>query len=392
MQNKPNLPDAQMNLNPYNTMYYENKSNWTFIENKPKQTQFQTQRRLFCLLHKGCSMIRATTILLLSFILCFCQTGCGKKDSTSTNGQLTIAVIPKGTIHEFWKTVHAGAEMAGRELQVEVLWKGSLKEDDREAQISVVENIIVRKVDGIVLAPLDDVALRRPVDEAMGNGIPVVIFDSGLQGDNYISYVATDNFKAGRLAGEYMAKLLNGKGKVVVLRYAEGSDSTTKREDGFLDGIRAFKGVEIISSNQYAGVTTESALKAAENLLSRFAGADGSLEIDGIFCATEPTTLGILRALQDTGYAGKVKFIGFDSSEKMIAALRAGELNGFVVQNPLKIGYLGVETIVRHIRGEHVPGRIDTGSILVTSENLDRPEILELLSVGNPQDNSDLNK
>ena len=242
------------------------------------------------------------------------------------------------------------------------------------------------------MAPLDDVALRRPVDEAMGNGIPVVIFDSGLQGDNYISYVATDNFKAGRLAGEYMAKLLNGKGKVVVLRYAEGSDSTTKREDGFLYGIRAFKGIEIVSSNQYAGVTTESALKAAENLLSRFAGADGSLEIDGIFCATEPTTLGILRALQDTGYAGKVKFIGFDSSEKMIAALRAGELNGFVVQNPLKIGYLGVETIVRHIRGEQVPSRIDTGSILVTSENLDHHEILELLSVGNPQDNSDLNK
>jgi ribose transport system substrate-binding protein len=326
------------------------------------------------------SIIRIKIILLLSFMLVLFLAGCGKKDNPDDNRRLTIAVIPKGTIHEFWKTVHAGAEKAGAELDVEILWKGSLKEDDRNAQISVVENIIVRKVDGIVLAPLDDVALRRPVDQAMRSDIPVVIFDSGLQGDNYISYVATDNFKAGQLAAEYMIKLLNGKGKVVVLRYAEGSDSTTKREDGFLNGIQKSEGIEIVSSNQYAGVTTESALKATENLLSRFTAADGTLQIDGIFCATEPTTLGILRALQDSGLAGKVRFIGFDSSEKMIAALRAGHLSGFVVQNPLSIGYLAVKTMVGHLRGENVPERIDTGSTLITKENLDQPEIRELLN------------
>jgi ribose transport system substrate-binding protein len=325
-------------------------------------------------------MIRIKIILLLIFIFGFCLIGCSKKDTAGKNERLTIAVIPKGTIHEFWKTVHAGAEMAGRELGVDILWKGSLKEDDREAQISVVENIITRGVDAIVLAPLDNAALRRPVDEAMSNGIPVVIFDSGLQGDNYISYVATDNFKAGQLAGQYMAKLLDGKGNVVVLRYAEGSDSTTRREDGFIDAIKAFTDIEIVTSNQYAGVTTESALQAAENLLSRFGANEGSLQIDGIFCATEPTALGILRALQNAGYAGKVKFIGFDSSEKMISALRAGELSGFVVQNPMRIGYLAVKTLVGHIRGEQVPRRIDTGSLLVTMENIEKPEIHKLLN------------
>ena len=318
------------------------------------------------------------------FLICsalgLCATGCDKKDVPGGNKRLTVAVIPKGTIHEFWKTVHAGAEMAGRESGVDILWKGSLKEDDREAQISVVENIMARGVDGIVLAPLDDAALRRPVDEAMRSNIPVVIFDSGLQGDNYVSYVATDNFKAGQLAGEHMGKLLEGKGKVVVLRYEAGSDSTTKREDGFLDAIEAFEGIEIVSSNQYAGVTTASALKAAENILSRFGRADGGLEIDGIFCATEPTTLGILRALQDTGFAGKIKFVGFDSSEKMIAAMRAGELDGFVVQNPMRIGYLGVKTLVEHLHGGHVEERIDTGSILITRDNLDQPEIQDLLN------------
>ena len=319
-------------------------------------------------------------MFLLCWVLGFCATGCDKKDAPGGNKRLTVAVIPKGTIHEFWKTVHAGAEMAGRESGVDILWKGSLKEDDREAQISVVENIMARQVDGIVLAPLDDAALRRPVDEAMLSDIPVVIFDSGLQGDNYVSYVATDNFKAGQLAGEHMGRLLKGRGKVVVLRYAEGSDSTAKREDGFLDAIEAFEGVEIVSSNQYAGVTTASALKAAENILSRFGRADGGLEIDGIFCATEPTTLGILRALQDTGYAGKIKFVGFDSSQRMIAALRAGELDGFVVQNPMRIGYLGVKTLVEHLRGGHPARRIDTGSILITTENIDQPEIHDLLN------------
>lgn len=321
-----------------------------------------------------------TAALFICSVLAFCAIGCGKKDAPSENGRLTIAVIPKGTIHEFWKTVHAGAEKAGRQMGVDILWKGSLKEDDREAQISVVESIITRQVDGIVLAPLDDAALRRVVDEAMGSDIPVVIFDSGLQGENYISYVATDNFEAGRLAGQYMAGLLEGKGKVVVLRYAEGSDSTTRREDGFLDGVGAFEGVQIVSSNRYAGVTTASALEAAENLLSRYSRADGGLDIDGIFCATEPTTLGILRALQETGYAGKIKFVGFDSSEKMIAALRTGELDGFVVQDPMRIGYLGVKTLVRHLRGEQVSDRIDTGSTLITRKNLDQPQIRDLLN------------
>jgi ribose transport system substrate-binding protein len=177
-----------------------------------------------------------------------------------------------------------------------------------------------------------------------------------------------------------MAKLLDGKGNVAVLRYAEGSDSTTKREDGFLDAIAAFEGIEIVTSNQYAGVTTESALQAAENLLSRFGATEGSLRIEGIFCATEPTALGILRALQNAGFAGKVEFVGFDSSDKMIAALRTGELSGFVVQNPMRIGYLGVKTLVGHIRGEQVLRQIDTGSSLVTIENIDQKEIQKLLN------------
>lgn len=293
--------------------------------------------------------------------------------------KLTIALIPKCTTHEFWKTVHAGGIKAERELGINMIWKGPIKEDDREHQIRVVEDFTSRRVSGIVLAPLDDTALRIPVRDAIRSGIPVVIIDSGLLSDDHISFVATNNFKGGRMAGEHMAKLLGGKGRVVVLRYLEGSASTTKRENGFLEAIRENPGIEVVSENQYAGATTETAYQASENLLAPLKKEDGSLTIDGIFCPSESTTFGMLRALQDGGMAGKVHFIGFDSSAKLVEALRAGEIDALMLQNPMNIGYLGVVTMAKHLAGEKVEKRIDTGATVVTRENMDQPEIKQLL-------------
>ncbi len=200
------------------------------------------------------------SLALMLFIACANeQTGPAKT---------TIAVIPKGTTHEFWKSIHAGAVKAQRELDIEIIWKGPLKEDDREDQIALVENFISRGVSGIVLAPLDDTALRVPVANAVSSGIPVVIIDSGLQSDDFISFVATDNYRGGRLAGADMAQRMNQKGKVIMLRYQEGSASTMKREQGFLDAIGEHSDIEIVSSNQHGGATTESAYQASENLLA----------------------------------------------------------------------------------------------------------------------------
>jgi len=294
--------------------------------------------------------------------------------------KLTIAVIPKGTTHEFWKSIHAGAIKAGQETGAEIIWKGPLKEDDREDQIKVVEDFVTRGVSGIVLAPLDDTALRVPVREAKNQGIPTVIIDSDLKAKDYVSFVATDNRKGGYLAGKELGRLIGGKGKVAMLRYAEGSASTTNREEGFLDAMKEFPNIELASTNQYGGATTESAYKASENLLSRFKSGDGKLTLDGIFACNESTAFGMLRALQDGGYAGKVKFVGFDSSAKLIDALKSGELNGTIVQNPFKMGYLGVKTIIASIKGEPVEKRIDTGASLVTKENMEQPEISELLN------------
>lgn len=290
-----------------------------------------------------------------------------------------IGVVPKGATHAFWKSIHAGALKAASELNVEILWKSGIKEDDRESQIKVVEDMVTRGVDGIVLAPLDDAALRPPVLEAVRAKIPVVIIDSDLKTDKYVSFVATDNYQGGVKGAQHLAKLLNGKGRVVMLRCMEGSASTTAREAGWLDTIKQFPGITVVSANQYGGSLAETAYKASENLLAPYRKPDGSLNLDGIFTVNESTTFGMLRALQDAGWAGKVTFVGFDSSELLIKAIERGELHGLVLQNPFQMGYAGVKTLMAHKRGEKVEKRIDTGSAVATRENRDEPAIKAML-------------
>ena len=307
----------------------------------------------------------------------FTLAGCGKKPADSG---YTIAVIPKGTTHEYWQSVHAGAVKAGQELvakgvPVEVIWKGPFREDDRDQQIQVVENFTSRRVSGIVLAPLDSQALVNPVASAVDAGIPVVVIDSGLNSDKSISYVATDNFKGGQMAGEYMAKLLNEQGNVILLRYAVGSSSTEEREKGFLDALAKYPRLKLISADQYAGATVETGYQASQNLLNRF-----GKEVDGIFCVNEPSTIAMTKALRDIGKAGgKVKMIGFDSGTQSVLDLKNGDVQALAVQNPLLMGYLSVTTMVKYLKGEKVENRIDTGVVLVTQDKMEQPEIKDLL-------------
>ena len=294
--------------------------------------------------------------------------------------KLTIAVIPKGTTHEFWKSIHAGSLKAAQELstpgaEVEVTWKGPLREDDREQQIQVVEGFTSQSVSGIVLAPLDNRALVRPVEDAKRANVPTIIIDSALMSDQIASFVSTDNRKGGMLAADRMGDLLNGKGKVLLLRYQEGSASTEDREAGFVEELKKkFPSVELISSDQYAGPTVDTAKRSSENLLNRFGD-----QLQGIFTPNESSTKGMLSALQDIGRAGKIIFVGFDSSETFTTAMRNKQLHGIVVQNPFNMGYLGVRTMVEYLRGKTVERRIDTGVTLVTPDNLNAVDIQALL-------------
>ena len=320
-------------------------------------------------------MSRRLILLILAAMLTASAVACGGGSQPAR--KTTIAVVPKGTTHEFWKSVHAGAIKAGREFNVEILWQGPLREDDREDQIKVVDTLVARGIDGLLLAPLDDKALRQPVANAARAGIPVVIFDSKLESDEPLSLVSTSNLLAGQMAGKHLGEILGGKGNVVMMRLHEGSASTTDREQGFLEAIAAFPGITVVSSNQYAGALAEGGYRTGENLLASTRAAQGNVQ--GIFTPNESTTFGMLRALQNAGLAGKIRFVGFDSSDKLVQGLKDGHIDGLVLQNPFAMGYVGVKTLVGHIRGERVERFIDTGAAVVTRGNMDQPDLRERL-------------
>jgi len=321
--------------------------------------------------------IRCAVLLLAWVGLMGAGPGCRRPAEPQAEARRTIAVIPKGTTHVFWKSVEAGAKAAGAELGVEVLWKGPLKENDRALQIAVVEQFVTEGVAGIVLAPLDNVALLRPVRAAAAAGIPVVIIDSALNGEagrDFVSFVATDNRAGGRIGGAELLRLLGGSGRVALLRYQVGSASTDNREAGFLEALAPYEGIQLLVENQYAGATVGEAIQKSEEILDKLR------EADGVFCPNESSTYGMLVALRKNNLAGRLTFVGFDASPDLVQALRDGEIDALVVQNPRRMGYEGVRTMVAHLDGTDVPDRLDTGVELVTRENMDDPAIQALIA------------
>ena len=313
---------------------------------------------------------------LLLTVLLLLLAACSPEGDKGGKSRARIAVIPKGTTHIFWKSVDQGAQKAGREAKVDIIWKGPLKESDRAQQIQLLQQFVSQGVDAIVLAPLDFKALVPAVQNAATKKIPVVIIDSALDaevGKDYQSFVSTDNKVAGTYGGKKLAELLGGKGKVVLLRYAAGSASTEAREAGFSSAVGEHPGIQITVDNQFAGATAGEAKTAALNLMDKIR------EADGIFCPNESTTMGMLLALRQEGLAGKVKFVGFDASPPLVAALESGEIDALVVQDPFTMGYKGVLTAAALLQGRTVAPMVDTGAVVVTRDNMDQPEIKKLL-------------
>ena len=311
-------------------------------------------------------------LLLASFLSLL--VACGGA-SAPADGKPRVAVIPKGTTHVFWKAVEKGARRGGEAAGLEVVFKGPLQENDRAQQIQLVQQFVSEGIGGIALAPLDHAALVQVVGAARAKSIPVVIFDSDLDGTagvDFASFVATDNEQGGKMAGEYLAGLLGGKGKVVLLRYQVGSASTEAREKGFLAAARA-AGLDVTVENRYAGATAGEAKTAALNL------ADALREAQGVFCSNESATNGMLLALEQLDLAGKLSFVGFDASPPLVAGLKAGKIDALVVQDPVRMGALAVTTLAASMKGEPVAARIDTGARVATTANMGEPEIARLL-------------
>ena len=326
-------------------------------------------------------MTRGRTTLVAMILLGLGPLGCDTTSSTRTNeeGAITIGVVPMSAQHDFWQSIHAGALKAADELGVEIIWKAPLQNENLQEQVDIVESFGVLGVDGIVLAPVDRNALVTPVENSVRRGIPVVIVDSALESDQQISFVATDNYQGGVAGAHQLARVLGGKGKVIMLRSYEGVASTMNREQGFLDTLKEYPDMEVVSSNQRTTGTPESAFQKAEQLLARFKTEDGSPSIDGIFTSCEPCSFGMMRAMEDSDVVGKIVHVGFDASPALVQGLRSGHLEAIVVQDPMKMGYLGVKTLVQHLQGQEAARRHDTGVYVITRDNVDDPEYKELV-------------
>jgi ribose transport system substrate-binding protein len=325
-------------------------------------------------------MLRGAS-LGLAVAACLAMSGCG---TAKPNAKYRIAVIPKGTTHVFWQSIHAGAEHAKRERgNVDIVWDGPAKEDQRHEQQQIVERHTTEGVDALILAPCDRETLVVPVEGALRDKIPVVIIDSGLQmtdairnSPQYLGYVATDNHQGGVEAAKRLLAVLKGKEhpKVLLLRYQKGSESTEQREAGFRETMRAASHVNFVEAPDEAGATVDTAQQVAERLLS------DQKDIDGIFTPNESSTTGMLRALEVLGRAGQIRFVGFDSSEILINALTAGKLDGLVLQDPFDMGYQSVIRALDYLNGKPAPAdKIkNTNLQVVTKENMNDPAIKPL--------------
>lgn len=286
-----------------------------------------------------------------------------------------IAVIPKGTSHVFWVNVQQGALDAGKEFGVEVLWNGAPTETDYARQIQIVDSMVARRVDAIAVAPTERTALVTPVERAVAAGIPVTVFDSGLDSTNYMSFVATDNVEAGRLGARTLAKLIGGKGKVALIMHAPGSGSTMDRERGFSEVIeREYPNIQIVAS-QFGMSDRAKARAAAENILTAHA------DLNGMFASSEPSSVGAALAIKARGLSDQVKLVAFDSSETMIDDLRGGAIKAMVVQDPHKLGFEAVRTLVEKLNGKTPPKRIDLQARVLTTADLDSPDVKKLLQL-----------
>ncbi|HUE83169.1 MAG TPA: substrate-binding domain-containing protein [Pyrinomonadaceae bacterium] len=284
-----------------------------------------------------------------------------------------IAVIPKGVSHFFWQSVHAGAQAAAKETNVEIVWKGPAQETDYTGQINMVEDAINRRVDGIVLAPSHRDSLVPVVERAQNNGIPVTIFDSGIGTERYVSYVATDNLQGGSIAAERLAEKLGGKGRIAILGVKAGSVSTDEREEGFQETIKSkYPDIQIVAF-QYGDADRSKSLDRAADILT------ANPDLNGFFASNESSTVGVVQAIKQKGLAGKVVLVGFDSSPNLIDDLRAGAIDSLVLQNPYKMGYEAVKTMVARLNGDTPPRIVDTGVVLLTKDNLDSDEMQQLL-------------
>ena len=314
--------------------------------------------------------LRIVSVVVIGVAL-VCGCAGPKTEQAPVQRKLSIAVVPKAVAFDFWRSVKAGADAAGREEGVTITWRGPSDERDVAGQIATLEDFINARVDAIVMAACDSKALTPIVRKARAAKIPVITIDSGVD-DPSVPIVATDNIKGARIAADTLAKLIGGKGKVGLIPFVAGAATSTMREKGFKDGLKSYPGVKLVST-LYSESDAAKGMAVTENMLT------STPDLAGIFAANDPGAIGAARAIEQRRLAGKIKLVAFDAAQSEVDALKRGTIQALIVQNPFKMGHEGVKAAVKAIHGEKVPLYVDTGVTIVTKNNLNTPEVKSLL-------------
>ena len=304
-------------------------------------------------------------LFLLAATLTVATIAC-KRDQT-----IRVGVVPKGANHIFWQTVHAGAIKAGREYGAEIEWNAPTLEVDSSRQIEIVDSMVNKQLSALVLAPVDRKALVAPVERAAAAGMPVAIFDSDIDTDKRVTFVATDNKEGGRMAARRLAEIIGGKGKVAVIGFMAGSASTMEREDGFAEEIKKYPNIQLLGI-QFGMADRAKSMAITENLLTAHS------DLAGLFADNESSSSGCVQALKGRN-AKQVKLVAFDASDQLIQDMRDGWIDSMVVQNPFKMGYESTKAVLMKLKGQDPVKHLDSGAALVKASDLDKPEVKQLL-------------
>jgi len=274
-----------------------------------------------------------------------------------------ITVVTKALDSEWWQRVKAGAEEAAKahpEVRLAVL--APEREVNIDQQVSILEDQITRKVAALAVAPTGTAELIPVLDRAHAAGIPVIIFDTDINWASKPVYVGSDNRQAGRVAGEYIVKLLGGKGQVAVIRGILGVATHEDRVAGFRDAVLAAPGIECVAV-QPANSERTLGMSVMENLLTRYPN------LKAVFATNDQMALGAVEAVAAHNMTGKVAVVGIDATREGVRAVEAGRLAGDVAMYPERLGRMAVETALKAARHEVLPPRVDVGEALVTKEN-----------------------
>jgi len=320
------------------------------------------------------TMLKALTTVAVTAVVAAGMTGCATPKGSASGGDHKpyVALVSKGFKHQFWQSVKAGAEQAGKDLNATVTFEGAQEEGNVEQQIQLLQTVLDKHPDAVGFAAIDSQAAGPLMQLAKTDKIPVIAFDSGVDSDVPVCTASTDNLAAAAEAAKHMADLIGHTGKIAMVVHDQTSVTGVQRRDGFKDYMTKNEPNIKIVDIQYSG----DPLKATD-LAKAIIAANPDLK--GLYGSNEGAAIGVVHAVQELGITGKLKVVGFDSGKDQIDAINSGLMAGAITQNPYGIGYETVKAAMAVIKGQTVAKTIDTGFFWYDKTNITDPKIAKLL-------------